>query len=147
MGRRRLTAHVHLVDDDGDPHVFGPRDTVPAWAAARITNPAAWSDTDPSDDGDDPDDEHDGDGGDPGDDPAGDLDEHDGEGDDERGGDTPDELVPGEVTPLAPPARSGKGSSRDAWATYAQHMQVEVDPQWNRDDIIEALEHHGIATD
>lgn len=37
-----LTAHVHVRDEDGTAHVFGPGNEVPTWAKARITNPAAW---------------------------------------------------------------------------------------------------------
>ncbi|GAA2774063.1 hypothetical protein [Saccharopolyspora taberi] len=38
----KLAAYVHLVDDDGNPHRFGPGDTPPAWAADRIKNSKAW---------------------------------------------------------------------------------------------------------
>ena len=37
---------VHLEDDQGRAHVFGPGDVVPAWARAKITNPLAWDDDD-----------------------------------------------------------------------------------------------------
>lgn len=43
MGRA-LRTYVHVHDEDGQTHVFGPDDEVPAWAAKRITNPAAWED-------------------------------------------------------------------------------------------------------
>ncbi|WP_009473868.1 hypothetical protein [Rhodococcus sp. JVH1] len=39
----RLSAFVHVADEDGTYHQFGPTDTVPEWAAAQITNPAAWA--------------------------------------------------------------------------------------------------------
>lgn len=39
---RHLAAHVHVYDDQGVAHVFGPDAEVPAWAAAKITNPSAW---------------------------------------------------------------------------------------------------------
>lgn len=42
----KLAYHVHVVDDNGDIKVFGPDDTVPAWARKKITNPSAWADTD-----------------------------------------------------------------------------------------------------
>ena len=46
---RNLVAHVHVYDDEGNPHVFGPGDDVPAELAKRITNPDAWeSDSEPS---------------------------------------------------------------------------------------------------
>jgi len=38
----RLISSVHVADESGVSHVFGPSDAVPSWAAARITNPAAW---------------------------------------------------------------------------------------------------------
>lgn len=38
----RLITSVHVADESGVGHVFGPSDAVPSWAAARITNPAAW---------------------------------------------------------------------------------------------------------
>ncbi|UAJ78318.1 hypothetical protein IT072_02400 [Leifsonia sp. ZF2019] len=38
-----LTSIVHVHDEHGDVHVFGPGVTVPAWAKALITNPKAWS--------------------------------------------------------------------------------------------------------
>lgn len=42
----RLAACVHVYDDEGVAHVFGPGDDVPDWAAKAITNPDAWvSDT------------------------------------------------------------------------------------------------------
>lgn len=42
MGRR-LAAIVHVYDEHGAAHVFGPDDDVPAWAAKAITNPDAWA--------------------------------------------------------------------------------------------------------
>lgn len=39
----RLATHVHVPDDAGVFHVFGPADEVPGWAAGLITNPAAWA--------------------------------------------------------------------------------------------------------
>lgn len=44
---RQLTSWVHVTDADGVSHGFGPDDTVPAWAAAKITNPQAWGEADP----------------------------------------------------------------------------------------------------
>lgn len=38
----RLTASVWVQDDAGQRHLFGPDDEVPAWARAKISNPAAW---------------------------------------------------------------------------------------------------------
>lgn len=39
----RLVRTVHLVDEQGRSHVFGPGSDVPEWAAKRITNPSAWA--------------------------------------------------------------------------------------------------------
>lgn len=39
---RQLAYYVHLEDEDGTPFVFGPEDTLPAWAKKKITNPSAW---------------------------------------------------------------------------------------------------------
>lgn len=48
---RRLAAYVHVADEGGENHVFGPDDKLPAWAVKAITNPKAWAE----DEGDDPD--------------------------------------------------------------------------------------------
>jgi len=37
-----LVAFVHVHDEDGAAHVFGPGDTVPEWARTKITNPSVW---------------------------------------------------------------------------------------------------------
>ena len=47
---RRLARFVYVADAAGRTHGFGPGDTVPAWAAQRITNPAAWADPPVADD-------------------------------------------------------------------------------------------------
>lgn len=38
----RLSAHVHVRDQFGAVHVFGPDDVVPEWAVDAISNPDAW---------------------------------------------------------------------------------------------------------
>lgn len=38
----KLAYHVHVDDEHGETHVFGPDDALPAWAAKKITNPSAW---------------------------------------------------------------------------------------------------------
>jgi hypothetical protein len=38
-----LATNVHVTDDEGTAHVFGPADEVPEWAQVRITNPKAWA--------------------------------------------------------------------------------------------------------
>lgn len=50
---KQLAYHVHVLDDEGNPHVYGPDDTVPGWAAKKITNPSAWVGADEADDTDD----------------------------------------------------------------------------------------------
>lgn len=39
----KLSTHVHVTDDKGAVHVFGPADSVPEWAQELITNPKAWA--------------------------------------------------------------------------------------------------------
>ncbi|AKZ59150.1 hypothetical protein SAM23877_6105 [Streptomyces ambofaciens ATCC 23877] len=39
----KLRTFVHVTDDEGRPHAFGPADEVPTWAQALITNPKAWA--------------------------------------------------------------------------------------------------------
>lgn len=38
----KLVTYVHVRDSDGVVSVFGPGDTIPAWASKQITNPKAW---------------------------------------------------------------------------------------------------------
>lgn len=46
-GRHRLVRHVSARHPaTGYVHSFGPGDDVPDWAAARITNPDVWEDSD-----------------------------------------------------------------------------------------------------
>lgn len=39
---KKLNTTVHVLDDEGATHVFGPGDDVPTWAAKKITNPHVW---------------------------------------------------------------------------------------------------------
>lgn len=39
----KLRTYVHVKDDKGRDHAFGPDDVVPDWAQALITNPKAWA--------------------------------------------------------------------------------------------------------
>lgn len=41
---KKLAYYVHVDDDQGEPHTFGPDDKVPGWAVKKITNPSAWAD-------------------------------------------------------------------------------------------------------
>jgi hypothetical protein len=45
---RHLTATVHVRDDSGEDHMFGPEDEVPSWAVNKIDNPDVWSEPAPS---------------------------------------------------------------------------------------------------
>lgn len=45
------------------------------------------------------------------------------------------------------PARTGKGSSKDAWAEYAAANGVDVDATASRDDIIAACESAGVPVE
>lgn len=38
-----LATNVHVTDERGTAHVFGPADEVPEWAQSLITNPKAWA--------------------------------------------------------------------------------------------------------
>ncbi|MGW4127960.1 hypothetical protein [Amycolatopsis japonica] len=40
---RGLVRRVHVTDEQGRTHVFGPGSAVPEWAAEKITNPKAWN--------------------------------------------------------------------------------------------------------
>jgi hypothetical protein len=62
MAKSKLQYHVHVEDEHGEVHVFGPEDDVPGWARKKITNRSAWADTADADadgdgDADDPDEE------------------------------------------------------------------------------------------
>lgn len=38
----KLRSYVHVTDDKGYSHVFGPDSDVPDWAVKKIVNPKAW---------------------------------------------------------------------------------------------------------
>jgi len=40
---RRLRTFVHIQDEEGRTHLFGPDSDIPQWAADKIDNPKAWS--------------------------------------------------------------------------------------------------------
>lgn len=108
----RLGSYVHVTDDNGKTHVFGPSGEVPEWAARKITNGRAWATppTFPAETVTDP-------GG-------------DGSGQDADAG-------TGE--PTRPPT-SGKGSGIDAWRDYATARGVVVDDDADRAAIIAAVD-------
>lgn len=96
---------------DGVLHSFLPGDDVPDWAAKLITNPLAWGADEQPEDA-------------PAPEPA-----------------TVEVAAGGEGgTPDGAPSKSGVGSSRQAWADYAESKGIEVDPDWKREDIIAAVE-------
>lgn len=45
------------------------------------------------------------------------------------------------------PAKSGRGSGRDAWQAYAEANDVDVTDEMTRDDIIAAVEAAGVTTE
>jgi hypothetical protein len=51
-----------------------------------------------------------------------------------------------ELVDVEIPPRVGKGSSREAWAAYAEASGVEVPEDATRQDVIDALEKAGVAT-
>lgn len=55
--------------------------------------------------------------------------------------------VSDEVSPEGPPPKAGKGSSREAWAEYADANDVGYGPDDGRDDIIAAVEAAGVPTE
>lgn len=44
----KLRTFVHVADEAGEVHVFGPDDKLPGWARSAITNPKAWDDSEDS---------------------------------------------------------------------------------------------------
>lgn len=54
---------------------------------------------------------------------------------------------PVEVPGATPPPKAGAGSSTDAWAAFAADRGVPVPPDAKRDEIVVALEAHGIPTE
>lgn len=120
-----LISYVHVYDEHGDVHVFGPGVTVPAWAKAKITNPKAWS--------------------------AGGSDEVTGNGPEPEPEGTPEDSVGApddEVTSNADiPAKSGPKATVDAWLAYAGQHGVTVPEDATRKDIIAAIEAAGIPTE
>lgn len=133
-----LRTHVHVQDQHGKRHVFGPDDDVPDWAQAKINNPKAWE-VPP---------EHSAASPTPAD-PAGSG----------TGGPTApapthpvptDPVPPGPVLPgpaPTPPPLSGRGSGAEAWATYAAETGVDVPAGASRELILGQLRAAGVAVD
>ena len=120
---RRLARHVHVRNESGVFHVFGPDDDVPSWAEDKISNPAAWADgaslpSAPSA-------------------PA-------------RPDPAP-RRTEVQTTPEAqaaeqsgPPPQAGRGSSTSAWRAYAERHGVQVAPDADHADIITAVRDKGV---
>ena len=46
---KKLTTNVHVADENGQTHAFGPGDDVPDWAEKAISNPDVWEGAESSD--------------------------------------------------------------------------------------------------
>lgn len=119
---RRLRRSVHVRDDRGAFHVFGPSDDVPSWAVAKIGNPAAWEDgaglpAAPSS-------------------PA--------KAPTRTEVQTTPAAQAAEVADAPPPQR-GPGSATAAWRAYAARKGVTVADDADRSDIIAACREAGVA--
>ena len=130
----RLSGNVAVRHPDGgEIRVFGPKDTVPEWAARQITNESAWSD------GKAP------------------------YSDESPPGPTPDDLADvtrerdaalAELAafkagsgPSGVPPKGGPGSGKDAWVAYAAEHDVEVPADATREDIVAALDAADVPTE
>jgi hypothetical protein len=127
---RKLATHVHVNDEHGVSHVFGPDDELPAWAVEAITNPKAWA----------------------GDEPA--------QADGAETGTAAVPPAPAGQEPPAPPAgpaqpvataaavppRAGAGSSLAAWQEYAATLAFDHSGAKNRDELIAQLDAAGHPT-
>ena len=120
---RRLARHVHVRNESGVFHVFGPDDDVPSWAVDKISNPAAWADGAPLPSAPSA--------------PA-----------------RPDPAPQARPAPEAqvaeaggPPPQAGRGSSTSAWRAYAERHGVQVAPDADRADIINACRAHGVPVE
>lgn len=114
MGGRRLAVNVALSDPATNlPSVFEAGTVPPDWAAAEITNPAAWESDEPSDVTDD----------------VVVL----------TGSADPADAEP-KVVEMPP--KAGAGAGTEAWVAYARHLGLEVSDKAPRGDVIEAVEAH-----
>jgi hypothetical protein len=113
----KLIATVHVRDADGVVSVFGPGDTVPAWASKLIVNPKAWDTADFAKTVDEP----------------GLAAELSGSA--------------AGATNVPVPAKGGKGSGLPKWQAYAKFKGYEFDDDASREDIISALEADGVPTE
>lgn len=136
MADKKLKVLVTVHDEQGVAHLFGPHDTLPAWAREKISNPNVWAGDDaaeapvptpepnpsPEVDGETPDE--------PEGEPADETDDSSDEPEDE-----PADETDGVVTDGAPP-RAGKGSSLDNWKTWADEQGVQYPDDVKKGDLI-----------
>lgn len=118
---RALKTAVAVPDPETNlPVWFQAGEVPPGWAAELITNPSAWSETEPE--------------------PAAAA---------VTAPDAPaaPPVADAQAKQPAMPPRSGKGSGLVAWAEYARNLGVEVEDDANRDDVIAALELAGHPTE
>lgn len=115
---RKLAVTVHVQDPETGRHVVFHRGAeVPDRLAEQITNPDVW--------------------------------EAESESAESQETEVPDAQAAAveaqaESTRSGEPPRSGRGSSREAWAAYAADHSVHVDDEDTRDDIITALALAGV---
>lgn len=57
------------------------------------------------------------------------------------------EDVESEATSDGPPPKAGRGSGKEAWAAYAEKLDVDVDADATRDDIVAAVAAAGHPVD
>ena len=127
----KLATFVHVADDTGAMHVFGPDDKVPAWAASKITNPMAWKGGKVAD-------------------PADEITRLRARlAELEKGQAKEPTPAPPDAKPAASgiPPKGGAGSGAPAWREYAVSKGVEVSADASRDDVIAALDAAGIPTE
>ncbi len=123
-----FNSFVHITDEAGIHHAFGPGDPIPAWARPLVGEHVITTGFVPEPDHTDS---------------IGDLIAQ------SRGftafADQDDDL--GVVEPPAPPPTSGPGSNRAAWAAFAQSVGQATTTDMSRQDIIDALVRNGHITD
>lgn len=128
MSGAKLATYVHVADEHDQMHVFGPPDTVPAWAAKKITNPDAWEGGKVPSAQEDPDVE------------LARLEAR-----------IAELKASAQAEPVVaqdgPPPKGGAGSGAPAWREYAARNNVEVAEDASREDVVEALTAAGVPTE
>jgi hypothetical protein len=122
-----LKGYVHVRDERGENHVFGPADDVPDWAAKLITNAKAWEDEPATSD------------------PA--TAEKSAPKDKKApkagksAAKAPSEpKAEGAPAASGEPPRVGAGSGTDAWSGYAASLKLTVPEDAKRADIIQLVD-------